>query len=176
MFQKQMCTTSEEAASPMKLADQSALSFRGTLEHNNWQLVKPSWSHTSFAAMRAIAGSQPKASKLPPLVSEHQSIVKIEGPTAILADFGPPTMKRIDTSMTVPESCESQLLRTSTFRDKGGSGLNQSMKQVAWFQSKFRASLRVSVALWVRLISSGHPKKFSALLPLVLKHAIDIVT
>ena len=133
--------------------------------------------------MRAIAGSQPKASKVPSLVSEHQTTVKIKGPEAILATFGPPAMKRIESDMQVPESCEStvailpaysQLLRTSTFRDKGGSELKEDC-----------VSNMVSVQVWGipwsehsfvdQAIASGHPKSFSALLPPVLQHAIDEV-
>ena len=180
---KNTFATAEETAYPMKLADHIALAFKETLEETGWKLAKPSWSHTSFAAMRAIAGSQPKASKVPSLVSEHQTTVKIKGPEAILATFGPSTMKRIESAMQVPESCEStvailpaysQLLRTSTFRDKGGSELNKNC-----------ASNMVSVQVWGipwsehsfvdQAIASGHPKSFSALLPPVLKHAIDEV-
>ena len=180
---KNKFATAEETAYPMKLADTIALAFKETLEETGWKLAKPSWSHTSFAAMRAIAGSQPKASKVPSLVSEHQTTVKIKGPEAILATFGPPTMKRIESAMQVPEHCDStvailpaysQLLRTSTFRDKGGSELKENCD-----------SNMVSVQVWGipwsehsfvdQAIASGHPKSFSALLPPVLKHAIDEV-
>ena len=175
--------TSEETAYPMKLANQIALSFREVLEKQNWVIPQPSWTHSSFAAMRAIAGSQPKASKIPALVSEHQSVIKIKGPTSSLEHFGPAVMKRTETVLYVPESCESnirvlpaysQLLRTSTFRDKGGSE-----------QKSDKASCMTTVQAWGipwsehafvdQAVESGHPRSFSALLPPVLKKAIDVI-
>ena len=64
--------TSEEAAYPMELASEIAHAFKDVLQEQNWILEPPGWSHSSFAAMRAITGQQPKASKLPPLVAEHK--------------------------------------------------------------------------------------------------------
>ena len=69
----------------------------------------------------------------------------------------------------------SQLLRTSTFRDKGGSE-----------QKSDKASCMMTIQVWGvpwsehsfvdQAVASGHPKSFSALLPPVLKQAIDTVS
>lgn len=72
--------TAEETAYPPKLAQAIANAFTQALAADGWNPPTASWeelqTNPSFAAMRAVAGRQPKASKTPPLVSEYKHTIK----------------------------------------------------------------------------------------------------
>ena len=57
---------------PMELAATIASVFRDVVVADGWKIDPAGWEHNSFSAMRAIAGRQSEASKLPRLVSEHK--------------------------------------------------------------------------------------------------------
>lgn len=169
---KRVFATSEEAAYPMQLASEIAMAFRDCLQANNWILEPSGWSHSSFAAMRAIAGSQPKASKLPPSVSEHKFLVKIEGPQKYINKLPHKAMQRCKAVLQIPECCtssfdcipmDSQLLRTSTYRSTGGEFFSSQVWGVPWSEDEFVC----------KAVERGHPRSFSALLPPALEDALS---
>ena len=164
--------TSEEAAYPMELASEIALAFRGALQASNWIIEPSGWTHSSFAAMRAIAGNQPKASKLPPLVTEHKFVIKVQGPHECMQKLPQNTMQRCKNVLALPDRCtasfecipsESQLLRTANYRSKGGEFLSSQVWGVPWSEDEFVC----------KAIERGHPRSFSALLPPALDEALS---
>lgn len=73
-------STAEETAYPMLLAYTMAYAIAQHLMLKGWQpppaqLTPP--DNVSYQYLRAVVGSQPKASKLPPLLSEFESIVRV---------------------------------------------------------------------------------------------------
>ena len=165
--------TSEEAAYPMDLAAEIAIAFKEVLQKQNWILEPVGWSHSSFAAMRAITGRQPKASRVPPLVSEHKQFIHVQGPSSSMNALRLQTMARCKQPLSVPADCQSiaqiipadsQLLRVSEFRSKGGGDMQTiQVWGVPWTESEF-----VSKA-----VERGHPRSFRALLPPVLEEALS---
>ena len=164
--------TSEEAAYPMELASEIAMAFKDVLHANSWILEPQGWSHSSFAAMRAIAGSQPKASRLPPLVSEHKFVVKVEGPHKAMAVLPHKTMQRCKASLCIPPECtatadcipsDSQLLRVTEFRSSGGVFMASQFWGIPWSEEEFVC----------KAIEKGHPRSFNALLPPALEDALS---
>ena len=82
--------------------------------------------------MRAVAGRQPKASKTPPLVSEYKHTISIVGPNHLIQNPPCACMARNKQPWDVPQCfgnsipiipAESQLLRISQTRSKGGDNL-----------------------------------------------------
>ena len=76
-------STSEETASPMKLAFHIAYFLAQQLLLQGWkppagELTMP--DELSYQYLRSVTGVQPKASKLPPLVSEFAAIVTVNVP------------------------------------------------------------------------------------------------
>ena len=133
--------TSEETAYPMDLAAEIASAFKDVSHENNWILEPPGWSHSSFAAMRAIAGNQPKASRVPPLASEHKFLAKIEGPQLSVSSLPQKCMQRCKKVLQIPPLCsssvdvippESQLLRASEFRSSGGELWASQVWGIPW--------------------------------------------
>jgi len=165
--------TSEEAAYPMDLAAEIAIAFKEVLQEQNWILEPVGWSHSSFAAMRAITGRQPKASRVPPLVSEHKQVIHVQGLSSSMNALRLQTMARCKQPLSVPADCQSiaqttpadsQLLRISEFRSKGGGDMQTiQVWGVPWTESEF-----VSKA-----VERGHPRSFRALLPPVLEEALS---
>ena len=152
--------TSEETAYPMELASEIAHAFKDVLQDQNWILEPPGWSHSSFAAMRAITGQQPKASKLPPLVAEHKQCIRVEGPSDVMNILPSKTMSRCKQPLSVPQGCyssineipaESQLLRVSEYRTKGGQLCTIQIWGTPWSGKEFT----------FKAIERGHPRSFS---------------
>ena len=172
--------TAEETAYPPKLAHAMAQAFTRALASDGWKPPTAPWEelHTNpnFAAMRAVAGRQPKASKTPPLVPEHQATISILGPIG-LTQYPPcPIMARIKTPWVVPKGfnntvatvpAEAQLLRVSQTRIKGGENNDKPLAKLVW-------GLPWSCDAFVmQAKSKGHPRSFGSLLPDVLKEAVD---
>ena len=164
--------TSEETAYPMELAAEIALAFKDVLQEQHWILEPVGWSHSSFAAMRAITGQQPKASKVPPLVTEHKQCVHIEGPSTSMKALPQQTMARCKQPFNIPTNCrcilesipaESQLLRVSEFRSSGGDLQTIQVWGLPWTGSEFVG----------KAVERGHPRSFKALLPPVLDEALS---
>ena len=110
--------TSEETAYPPALASAIADCFRRGVEVS--APVEP-----SLHAIRATSGSQPKASKMPPLVSEHV----MRGPPAALSRLPVQPMQRLDRPWSPPAGvmpqvelpAGAQLLRDTPIAVKLGS-------------------------------------------------------
>lgn len=125
--------TAEETAYPPKLAQAIASAFTQALSDDGLKPPTASWDdlqlNPNFAAMRAVAGRQPKASKTPPLVSEYKHTISIVGPFNLLKNPPCASMARIKQPWEVPQGfdnpipvipAESQLLRISQTRSKRG--------------------------------------------------------
>ena len=137
--------TAEETAYPPKLAQAMAKAFTLALASDGWKPPTASWeelhNNPNFAAMRATAGRQPKASKTPPLVPEYQSTISVLGPIGLM--HHPPclVMARIKTPWVVPKgfnnTCaaipvDAQLLRISQTRIKGGNNNDRPLAKLVW--------------------------------------------
>ena len=100
--------TAEETAYPLKLARTIATCFVDAMTADGWALPEPSWTDDaadpSFAAMRAVSGRQPKASKVPPLVPEFKSVITSYGPISLLNHLPCPVMCRIKESWLQPSN------------------------------------------------------------------------
>ena len=178
LVSKDKFATAEETAYPPKLAHAIAQSFVQALSADGWTLPSSEWSdlqlHPSFAAMRAITGRQPKASKVPPLVSEHRSVISVCGPIDLLHQPPCPLMSRIKTPWPCPQNfqnsmaeipIDSQLLRISQTRLTGGENL--ACTKLVW-------GMPWSCAEFVeQAVSRGHPRAFNSLLPQELCEAVE---
>ena len=176
-------STSEETAYPIGLAQTIARVFASILTLHGW---KPpleqlhDQNEVSLRSMRALATAQPKASKMPPIVREHKSIVVITGAFADLAKVPVEPMQRLKTPWEVPQACYSavrtlpagaQLLRTTPLRSKGGllvlNHLDIGVFEQAW-GIPFEPDEFIQEA-----VQRGHPKLFSRLVPSILQKAIE---
>lgn len=73
-------STAEETAYPMPLAYAIAFHLAHELMARGWQppdIAFTSPDAVSYQYLRAVVGQQPKASKIPPLLSEFSHVVKI---------------------------------------------------------------------------------------------------
>ena len=105
--QSKTFATSEEAAYPMEIASEKDNAFKRILQNQNWILERAGCSDSSFAAMRAITGQQPKASKFTPLVTEHKQCIRIEGPSESMKNLPCKTLVRC--KQPVPSGCYSTI-------------------------------------------------------------------
>jgi hypothetical protein len=172
--------TAEETAYPPKLAQAMAKAFTHALSADGWKPPTATWeelqTNPNFAAMRAVAGRQPKASKIPPLVPEHQTTVCVLGPSGLIQKPPCSLMARIKTPWVVPKGfnnavasipTEAQLLRVSQTRVKGGENNDKPLAKLVW-------GIPWSCDGFVeQAISKGHPRAFGSLLPDVLENAVD---
>ena len=175
--------TSEETAYPLPLAGAIAKAFAESLMDDGWEPPVDSldldWNAVSFAKIRASAGSQPKASKLPPVVREHKTVIIVKGPADALTNPPVGIRERLKKPWTVPLSCDSpvavipceaQLLRSSPLRSKGGIQQVPSkfVTELAWGIPFSPDEFMNEAAL------AGHPKSLKNLLPRPLDHAIQM--
>ena len=122
-----------ETAYPLQLAGPIATAFAKSLMDEGWNPPVDSldldWESVTFAKIRASVGDQPKASKLPPIVREHQFIILTKGPQVSLNSAPVKHRERLKVCWTIPQDCDSpasvvpieaQLLRLSPLRSKGG--------------------------------------------------------
>ena len=63
------------------------------------------WENVSFAKIRASAGHQPKASKLPPVVREHKTVIVVKGPAEVLQTTPVGIRERLKKPWNVPDAC-----------------------------------------------------------------------
>lgn len=98
--------TAEETAYPLELARTIAEQFYHAGIAMGCPMHPLDWSQLDidppFAAMRAIAGDQPKASKVPPLVPEFARIEQVQGPEHALANLPCPLRSRLATPWLTP--------------------------------------------------------------------------
>ena len=76
-------STAEETAYPLQLAYTIAFALAQELVHHGWsppavEFTRP--EEVSYQYLRAIVGVQPKASKLPPLLSEYSHVATVQIP------------------------------------------------------------------------------------------------
>eukprot|EP00435_Cladocopium_sp_Y103_P061042 s605_g22.t1 len=170
--------TAEETAYPPKLAHAMAFAFVEALQADGWKPPTATWEelqeNPNFAAMRAVAGRQPKSSRVPPLVPEHQQIVSVLGPVQLFHSPPCPLMARIKSPWIVPSSfnnafkaipAEAQLLRVSQVRSNGGDACLAT--KLVWglpWNSK---------AFVEKAVERGHPRAFKSMLPEVLSEAVS---
>ena len=178
--------TSAETAYPLGLARAIATCFALALKDEGW--IPPAlsmaadWVEPSLNKARAVAGSQPKASKLPPVVAEHKIVLVIRGPPEFFRAIQP--MSRLKQSWDLPDQiksecrvipAESQLLRSTPLQVMGGSetsGRNFPSSEIeqAW-------GVPYSPRKFVdEAIKNGHPKSFRVLLPKPLEKALHLNT
>ena len=123
--------------------------------------------------MRAITGQQPKAARVPPLVSEHKQCIHVQGPTSSsMKVLHLQTMARCKQPLIIPVDCQcivkkipvdSQWLKVSEFRSEGGDLQTIQVWGIPWTESEFVA----------KAVEQGHPRSFQALLPPVLDEALS---
>ena len=140
--------TSEETAYPPQMAMQIALCFAHIL-HTSGHPLKPSSFDSSdarYAALtaRAVSGEQPKAARIPPLVSEHARIVVVRSDTKLPlpCDF----MQRLPVPWQVPAGAQcdvrivppkAQLLRNNFVPANQGIGKFELAFGVPWTEDQF---------------------------------------
>ena len=118
--------------------------------------------------LRAVAGTQTKASKFPPLLPEHASVCIVRG---LRADtpLPCPVMSRLNNAWHIPShaSCDravvpadAQFLRRTSHPDKQGSV--EFVFGIPWSPSQFV----------MQAVAAGHPCAMQAALPEVLRSAI----
>ena len=175
--------THAETSYPPELARAIANCFALALKDEGWippaVALKDDWHDPSLNKARAVAGSQPKASKLPPIVAEHKVVLVLTGPAKAFKSLQP--MCRLKRPWQLPQQivsatriipAESQLLRSTPLQVMGGykepssSGEVQQAWGVPYTPSEF-----VSEAF-----KSGHPKTFRVLLPKPLEEALKLNT
>ena len=174
--------TAEETAYPLPLARAIACAFQDALKADGWKWPASEWSEIhsdpSFAAMRAVAGRQPKASKVPPLVPEFKSIVTVFGPLDLVQNPPCNLMSRLKSVWVCPQTfsnsissipLDSQLLRISSSWSKRGQdgGSEVRVAKLVW-------GIPWSFSEFVqKAVQRGHPRSFGSLLPEELYHAVS---
>jgi hypothetical protein len=135
--------------------------------------------------MRAVAGRQPKASKTPPLVSEYKHTVSIVGPNHLIQNPPCACMARNKQPWDVPQGfgnsipvipAESQLLRISQTRSKGGDNLvddDDGMNSKKPFAKLIWGIPWDCESFVSQAVAKGHPRAFGSLLPEVLLDAVE---
>ena len=177
--------TAEETAYPPQLAHSIAKAFTLALASDGWKPPTATWEelkdNPSFAAMRAVAGRQPKASKTPPLVSEHRQVVSVLSHVELVQNPPCPIMGRIKTPWVVPQGfnntievvpADAQLLRVCQTRTMGGK--QNELKQIEKPLAKLVWGIPWKPDEFVKqAVSKGHPRSFGSLLPEVLQDAVN---
>ena len=175
-------STSEETAYPVGLAVAIARAFVQVLLNRGWtpppEALLINLDTMNLQEIRALVGTQPKASKMPPLVREHKCVFIVQGTLEALSKAPVFPMQRLKTTWTVPAECqapvatipaEAQLLRFTPLRSKGGIlESNLDKHEQAW---GVPFSPREFLA---EAVKSGHPKAFGSIVPAVLRDAIAL--
>ena len=175
-------STSEETAYPLGLTHAIARVFATILVSHGW--VPPmeqleQINESSLKSMRAVATSQPKAAKFPPVVREHKRVILISGPFQELNKAPVEPMQRLKSPWTVPTACRTdhktlptgaQLLRTTPLRSSGGV-LETGTSEVGVFEQAWGIPFDPEEFI-LEAIRNGHPRLFARLVPKVLHEAI----
>ncbi|CAE7262014.1 unnamed protein product [Symbiodinium sp. CCMP2592] len=164
---------------PAHLAMQVACCFAQVFVKKGWQ--PPSQCFDAFdprlqvPMSRALAGAQPPASKIPPLVPEHKRVVVLRHPPGLQLPCQP--MQRLTTDWLVPQGChapcacipaKSQLLRHVPVGQSGGDetvkvGLWEMAWGNPWDPEEFMKTAN----------ESSHPRTIGSVLPQPLKDSLD---
>ena len=176
-------STSEETAYPRGLAHAIAKVFAEIMTSYGWsppseQLIG---TEVTLQSMRAAATAQPKASKMPPVVREHKSVILIQGPHEALCEVPISPMQRLKESWTIPAACSSmmteipvgaQLLRQTPLRLNGGTSQAASTRNTAEVFEQAWGIPFSPEEFMEEAVARGHPKLFARLVPEVLQVAI----
>ena len=178
--------TSAETAYPLGLARAIATCFALALKDEGW--IPPAlsmaadWVEPSLNKARAVAGSQPKASKLPPVVAEPKIVLVIRGPPEFFRAIQP--MSRLKQSWDLPDQiksecrvipAESQLLRSTPLQVMGGSDTSGRSFPLGEIEQAWGVPFSPSEFV-DEAIKNGHPKSFRVLLPKPLEKALHLNT
>ena len=175
--------TKQETAYPPELAASIAHALARHACRLGWNPEAPLQQPRSLqTACQSVVGSQPKASRFPPLVPEHARVVVMTGPCSLQLPCD--AMQRIKAPWTVPQHCscalqvipaEAQLLRVSPISDNVGDKLAgqrqgelRNQCEVAW-GIPFKPEAFVQEA-----VKSGHPKLLPVNLPQPLEKAVEM--
>eukprot|EP00435_Cladocopium_sp_Y103_P009876 s4862_g2.t1 len=178
-------STSEETAYPKKLAFAIAKTFADVLLSHGWvpppEFFDPTLDST-LQTMRAVATTQPKAARIPPVVREHKQVILLRGRQQVFQACPISPVQRLKSSWELPQGIEApvsclpvgaQLLRCTPFRSKGDvlqnseqSQLQPGIEEQAW-GIPFGPNEFVAEA-----VNRGHPKSFTKLVPAILHTAI----
>eukprot|EP00435_Cladocopium_sp_Y103_P068562 s777_g31.t1 len=124
-------STSEQTAYPRMLAFSIAKVFADILVAHGWGPPPEFFDPTlpaNLTTMRAVAATQPKAGRIPPIVREHKKVILVRGPAKLLSHNLQP-MQRLKTDWQLPPHVEAslpvipagaQFLRHKPLRSSGG--------------------------------------------------------
>ena len=195
-------STSEETAYPRDLARVIARSFAIILQEHGWKPPDVFFQPTADATlqvMRAVATSQPKAARMPPVVREHKQIVVVRGPVQLLNSIPVETMQRSKQPVFLPHGCfsklnplpaGSQLLRSVPLRlngewsDKSNEIANQESQPDCSQSGSSQSGSTLAEQAWGIPFTPeefvqeaqlrGHPKLFTQLMPGILAEAVQV--
>lgn len=179
-------STAEETAYPPLLAYTMAYAIAQQLVQKGWQpppseLESP--DNVSYHYLRAIVGSQPRASKLPPLLSEFARVVRVPVHLSSLPiHVGQSLSHQFE---SVPAG--SKLLKRPPLRLNGDSpdnltslGCNDNLEGDVRFDSKTHVAhfgiYRSGAEFVDAAVKAGHPISRSNRLPGVLQEAVDAIS
>ena len=170
-------STSEETAYPRPLALAIARCFAAICIQQGWSPPLEQLEHDlepSSKFMRAVATTQPKATQIPPIVREHQQVIIIRGPHAVLQKAPVQAMQRLKVAWQVPKGCSAplssvpagaQLLRVTPLRSNGGI-----LQEASCSDSSSKAEQAWGIPFspeefMYEAVQRGHPKVFNKLVP-----------
>ncbi|CAE7221237.1 unnamed protein product [Symbiodinium sp. CCMP2592] len=163
--QERMSECPMHGAYPVRLAMQLACCFAQHFVRKGWR--SPPQSFDAFdprlevPMSRALAGAQPRASKIPPLVSEHQRVIVLQHPPGLVLPCQP--MQRLSKPWPVPPQCgatlahipaKAQLLRHVPIVQDGGKEL---VKVDSWEMAWGSMGSVLPAPLNAELQASMHP-------------------
>ncbi|CAE7032352.1 unnamed protein product [Symbiodinium sp. CCMP2592] len=177
--QERMSECPLHGAYPVRLAMQLACCFAQHFVQKGWR--SPPQSFDAFdprlevPMSRALAGAQPRASKIPPLVSEHQRVIVLQHPPGLVLPCQP--MQRLSKPWPVPPQCgatlahipaKAQLLRHVPIVQDGGKELVKvDSWEMAW-------GLPWEPEQFMRKAAeSCHPRSMGSVLPAPLNDTLE---
>ena len=181
-------STSLETAYPPLLAMRLAWIIGQCLLDSGWcppvALPAPHDHILSLQAVRACAGSQPKASRFPPLVPDAKAVVVLKSCRPLELPCGP--MQRLPKPWEPPSDAvlrppmaripkNAQLLRASPLTvNEGLLGDKVLRDNDSFFTWEYAWAIPHTEEEFIKKAAdAGHPRKFESQLPVILKEAIE---
>ena len=176
-------STSEGTAYPRGLAHAIARVFAEVMIEHGWSPPSEQLHVTevTLQSMRAAATAQPKASRMPPVVREHKSVILVKGPHDALSEVPIAPMQRLKEPWKVPTTCFSvvpelpagaQFLRQTPLRLSGGTFPDESEQTGSEVCEQAWGIPFCPEEFMEEAVTRGHPKLFARLVPEVLQVAI----
>lgn len=176
-------STAEETAYPMPLAYAIAFHLAHELIARGWEPPVGEFTTpeaVSYQHLRAVVGQQPKASKIPPLLSEFSHVVAVPDDPNQATPVLPGHQLQSEWRGIPPGS---RLLTRPPLRLKGGNNLvggsvtfpNSDKPNASMTQSLFFGVYRNCEQFVEAAVSVGHPVSGTAVLPGALQEAVDFV-